>query len=1085
MYLTVRRACVPVRSELMALSSISLETQEGLLSSIQNMKSKTWKNRSSRGNLQNEGNPPVAPRTAVNRTSDVGVRRISCKNSGNKSKIKESKTNERNRSQQPTFNYKVRTLIGAWNVRTLLDLGKYEQAEREMLQANIQIMCISETKWRGLGEHTSSTGKTCMLYSGEDEHQTGPRIGGVGIMLTTGAKHSLISWAPISKRLISARFRSRVRNITIIHCYAPTEDAEEEAKLNFYTQLSNAYDSAPKADIKIVIGDLNAKVGTENVGLERVMGRHGMGTRNNNGEMLVDFCNERQLTIGGTLFPHKTCHKVTWVSPNGQVQNQIDHCIIQQRWRKSLCDVRNRRSADIGSDHHLVVASLQLRTAAVQRRLLNQTRIPKFDVNGLKDPSTCRNFVNKLRDRTATSNNLISINDRWDHIKKAFIDTGLENVPSAMRRRGDQWMSQASWDLIDRRKQLKNNINHQQHQHQRDILRTQYQEAHKLTQRSVRRDRRKHMEDLAKKAETAAARNDAAELYKITRQISGRKNRAQKPIADENGKLLVTMEDQLRRWREHFCKLLNDQFVEQSTPVSPQNRRSFRGIDTGNPTVQEIKSAISSLKNNKAAGIDGIPAEFLKADPDTTASILLPLFQAIWEEEIYPSDWKEGVIAKIPKKGSLTNCNNWRGISLLSVFSKLMARIVLERIKERINSTLKKHQTGFRSGHSCVDNINTLRIIIEQSTELNSPLHLMFVDFEKAFDRVKQEYIWKSLNRRGIPEKIVAIIKASYENARSYVLHCGQLTEPFEVQQGVRQGCILSPILFLTVVDDVMTTAVGENERNGIQWHTFKRLSHLDYADDVCLMAHSSSALNEMCQALHNNGIKVGLKINVEKTKIIRTSRSTHQAILFNEVAVGEVEQFKYLGSILTPDGGAELDIENRISKARTAFGALSRVWQSNAITMRTKLRIFETNVKSVLLYACETWKVTATITKKLQVYINRCLRRILKIRWPRIISNRALWQQTNQVAIDVEIRKRKWRWIGHTLRKDNTEIAKQALDWNPQGTRRVGRPKKTWRTTVLAEAGSQQKTWLQVKRLAKERERWKEFVSALCPNRG
>jgi len=1052
------------------------------------MKLKTNGYFSSRGNRQVVGNPP-ATQVAVNRTRDVGVRKISCrKDKGPRANESLKNTKNKSRSYSEQFKYKAITRVGFWNVTTLNQLGKIEQTERQMLHFKLGILCLSETKRRGNGEELSSTGKTVLLNSGEDLNQTGQRIGGVGIMLTKEARASLIDWKPINNRLMTARFRSRVRNITIINCYAPHEEKDEEEKIIFYQQLNNAYDSSPRADIKIVLGDFNAKIGSKNAGVEKVMGRHGVGIRNNNGEMLVDFCVAQQLTIGGSLFEHKTCHKVTWVSADGRTENQIDHCMIQQRWRKCLRDVRNKRSADVGSDHHLVIADFQLKTHAVRRRQSNQTS-PKFNVEALKNPESCHNFVNALRDRTTTLNSNGTIDEMWGNIKTAFIETGLEHVPKTPKQRAP-WISEASWELIEKRRLLKNRLNKVQDHQQKDIIRNEYREVHRMTQRSVRRDKRKIVNDLAMKAEAAASRNDAAELYKITKEISGGRSRAVQTVADENGRLLTTVEDQLQRWRDYFCKLLNEQFIEQQPPMSPeiQMRRSSRlaNIEITPPTIEEIKNATILLKDKKAAGVDGIPAEFLKANTELTSSLLFPLFQKIWEEEMYPSEWKEGVIVKIPKKGNLSNCNNWRGLTLLSVFSKIMARIILERIKERINSTLKRHQAGFRCGQSCVDHINTLRIILEQSTEYNAQVHLMFVDFEKAFDRVNQEYIWRSLGRRGIPEKIINVIKASYIDARCRVLHNGQLTEPFAVKQGVRQGCILSPMLFLVVIDDVLTAAVGEKEKHGIQWtKPFSKLSHLDYADDVCLMAHTRSGLNEMSQALHEKGKSAGLKINIPKTQIMSVNSNVSQPLLLEGEKIQEVQQCTYLGGELAPDGGAELDVDRRISKARTAFGKLAAIWQSNIYSLHTKLRLFESNVKSVLLYACETWKVTASITKKLQTYINRCLRRILNIRWPRTISNTLLWQRTRQIPVENEIRKRKWRWIGHTLRRDKENIARQALDFNPQGKRSLGRPRQTWKRTVLKEIEAEgTKSWLQVKSLANDRDRWKVFVDALCSNR-
>jgi hypothetical protein len=113
---------------------------------------------------------------------------------------------------------------------------------------------------------------------------------------------------------------------------------------------------------------------------------------------------------------------------------------------------------------------------------------------------------------------------------------------------------------------------------------------------------------------------------------------------------------------------------------------------------------------------------------------------------------------------------------------------------------------------------------------------------------------------------------------------------------------------------------------------------------------------------------------------------------------------------------------------------------------MKTKLKIFNSNVKAILLYGCETWKVTNSITQKLQFFINRCLRRILNVRWPEVISNIMLWETTGEKPIELQIEKRKWKWIGHTIGKDENAVERIALDWNPQGTRKRGRPKKTWR---------------------------------------
>jgi len=152
---------------------------------------------------------------------------------------------------------------------------------------------------------------------------------------------------------------------------------------------------------------------------------------------------------------------------------------------------------------------------------------------------------------------------------------------------------------------------------------------------------------------------------------------------------------------------------------------------------------------------------------------------------------------------------------------------------------------------------------------------------------------------------------------------------------------------------------------------------------------------------------------------------------------------------IIDNKGGTEADIKARIRKPQAAFSTLNKICHSTTHSKQTKLRIFNTNVKAVLLYGCETWKNSKYIATELQVFINKSLRKILRIFWPDQKTNSELWKRTKQPRIDLQIRKRKCGWLGHTLRK-RTDITRQALEWNPQGKRRRGRPKNTWRRTVL-----------------------------------
>ncbi|CAM5146020.1 unnamed protein product, partial [Natator depressus] len=238
----------------------------------------------------------------------------------------------------------------------------------------LNILGVSESRWTGSGRLTTALGET-LLYSGWDDGQHNE---GVAILLKKGVEHSLLEWKSISSRLVRARLKGK-HNITLIQCYAPTNDSDEEVKDKFYLTLQMQMEIVPRHDLTIVMGDLNAKVGKNNTN-NRAMGRHGCGTMNENEERLFDFCNMNDLVIGGTLFQHREIHKLTCY-PNGRDKNQINPIMINGKWQRSLTDVKVRRGADVGSDHHLVTASIKLELRIIKNRFQALANLDEVEGN--------------------------------------------------------------------------------------------------------------------------------------------------------------------------------------------------------------------------------------------------------------------------------------------------------------------------------------------------------------------------------------------------------------------------------------------------------------------------------------------------------------------------------------------------------------------------------------------------------------------------------------------------------------------------------------------------------------------------------
>ena len=454
-------------------------------------------------------------------------------------------------TRTPIVHPKTQLRIGNWNVRTLYAPGKAAQVAKAMRENRLQIMGISESRWCGSGKFILSTGET-IVYSGRDDevHQHG-----VAIMLDKDAAKALINWSPIDERIIRARFHSRYVKLTLIHVYAPTNDTDEEAKEHFYEKLQATVEKTPKHDLLVIIGDLNAKVGSNVEGYERVMGKHGVGTRNDNGEKLCDFCGMNDLVITGTIFPHKKIHKQTWISPDRRSCNQIDQVLINRKFRTSVLDTRAIRSADIASDHHLVCTKLRLKLkAAPNRRGIRRTR---YDTQKLKNDGCRRKFRLELRNRfeilqreepedDETEQPEVELEKANSILEKAYNMTA-KKVVGYKTKKVKPWISNESWDLIEQRKAIKIKLDGTNSERLKEKRRVEYKAKDREVKRQIRRDKRNWSEGIAKKAEEEANMQHMKTLYSLTKTICNDKPRQSTVVNDRNGNALTSNEDRRKR----------------------------------------------------------------------------------------------------------------------------------------------------------------------------------------------------------------------------------------------------------------------------------------------------------------------------------------------------------------------------------------------------------------------------------------------------------------------------------------------------------------------------------------------------------
>ncbi|XP_062570395.1 uncharacterized protein LOC134232444 [Saccostrea cucullata] len=373
------------------------------------------------------------------------------------------------------------------------------------------------------------------------------------------------------------------------------------------------------------------------------MGKQGLGECNSNGERLCTFCQENNLIIGGTIFMHKDIHKTTWNSPDGHTKNQIDHVIINKRWRSSLLDVVAKQGADMGSDHSLVLAKVKLKLRKSRKK---DQRPPPINIQKLKDPKVMKSFQLKVQ------NKFEALMEHPDEIDiETFNEILLENAQQILgprKRKKEEWISENTWKIVEQRKEKKKKILSTKSKRQKDQLQAEYRTIDKEVKKNARADRKAYTEKLANEAEQAASKQDIQTLYRITKALAGKFQTADLPVKDKRGNVLSKEEDIQKRWKEHFEEVFN--INDTGNEVLITSAINILDINTDPPSIEEVKKAIKRLKNGKAAGIDQINAELLKAEEYWTPTILTNILQNIWESEETPTFWRTGLIVKLPKK---------------------------------------------------------------------------------------------------------------------------------------------------------------------------------------------------------------------------------------------------------------------------------------------------------------------------------------------------------------------------------------------------------------------------------------------------
>ena len=738
--------------------------------------------------------------------------------------------------------------IGIWNVRSLG--SKEPELVEEATKYRLDIVGVSETKLKGKGTRDLNKGWK-LFYSGLDDPLAHAHAG-VGILTSPRMVEQVVEWSPMSERLAVLRLRIGSRNLALVQIYAPNDGQEYTT---FLDDVAEALETVPPTDSVMLIGDFNAHVGDDDQTWRGVIGRNGSPDFNHNGRLLLDFCACNGLSIMNTYFQHRDAHKYTWYRETSGQRSLIDFAVVSADLRSQVMNVRVRRGAELSTDHHLVVCRLRTQNLAKNTKTRGR-KVYRIRWERLKEEDMAKNFADNVDQQFSQIPSAeLDMETEWCLFKTGIISAatkicGLKRVANGPAGRCTPWWTEELQSLVQEKKRAYRAWLNMPNSASRGA----YCDAKKAVKEAVTAAKANSWENFGVALESNF--RDAPKVFWQTiRRLRAGKVASIKSVKDRKGEILTGEEEILQRWREYFEELLNPvDHGDQSLELQSRAENS--------PTQAEVEAAIKSLKPGKAAGVDEIRPEMLKTLGKGGLRWLTRVFEVAWKTGRVPLDWQTGVVVPIFKKGDQRECCNYRGITLLSLPGKVYARVLHSRLTEAVDQKIQDEQCGFRRGRGTTDQLFILQQIAEKAWEYAQPVYISFVDLEKAYDRVDRRLMWRTLEEYRVDRQLIGAIASLYTDSKSCVRILGRKSEMFRVGAGLRQGCVLSPLLFIIYMDRIARCLGQECVTIGSV-----SVSHLLFADDLAIMASSQSDLQRALDRFALECEAASMRINTAKTE--------------------------------------------------------------------------------------------------------------------------------------------------------------------------------------------------------------------------
>ena len=973
--------------------------------------------------------------------------------------------------------------IGTINIRTGKYDEKLERTVHEIHKAKLSICCMQEVRRIKTGSAliTIDNQNYEIYWSGLSLK----RIHGVGITVKVDKDIIVEEIKNINARIIVADVNVYGCSVRIINCYAPTEDDTSTSKDTFYTMLRKQFHTEPTRKI-ICLGDFNATTSAAwyNSSLREHVIIDDLEV-NNNGERFHYFFNTQKLSVINTWFSHRKCRRITWHSPDGVTKKVYDFILSCAWLRQYVKNCRVYNSYDFGSDHRLVIATIETPCTKRARFKHRQktTRSVKLDLAALKND----NIATAFKDQSLTALATIDKEQNNTSINEAFVTLINEAASNTLPPKTNSKLFQP-WHDDKKLKQL---------YQQKDELILKFPDSNKLKalkkkiRLRARYLRNEYLKREAERINQLAINRELEKLYHRAKQ-QGKTLKSAIHTCDPH-KII-------NHFKSHFnppdpSKSRTPQELERrNLPIFLQKLQDISRntqIDNSPPTVDEIERQIKLLKNNKASN-DVAPDLLKVCNHPIMNQVIHRMALNLWNNLDFPEAWSNSHLKTLWKnKGSKSDPTKYRGISIGSTVCKLIINIILDRLRPWYESQLSEEQNGFRQNRGTTDGIFTLKRVQQITHRKMQPLFLLFIDLTAAFDHIPRSWLFKSIEMRfpeGMFPRLFTILDNLYKRT---TLTFDKTKSTFQTTSGVRQGGPESPFLFNLFIDYVMRVFINKSQNENIKFYehhyrincrTISREIRLQmrlndqkfdgnmdlpwcgYADDLILFIQSRTDLQKAADLLDQIFDHFGLKINELKTETMILNNSDEpeypkSIITLRNTPINNVEKFKYLGAFIKNDqpNTGDVELTYRIQVALSKFVEMSTLLQNVKINLKTRILFLNSFIRSRLTYSCQNWNLTVTQHERIDAAYRNLLRRMIRGGFNRMsendhrfrINNEKLHSLCGTSDVSIFVKKQQMNYCQHLIRMPHNRIPKLLL-FNEDKYTKKGRPSKSLLEQVI-----------------------------------